>query len=83
MGRLGSLELAGGALAIGFTNITGYSVLSGLATGMEPLCGQATGSKNPSLATLTLKRTIFLLLLASLPISLLWLNLQPLMRILR
>lgn len=29
MGRLGSLELAGGALAIGFTNITGYSVLSG------------------------------------------------------
>ncbi|BBG93160.1 MATE efflux family protein [Prunus dulcis] len=31
MGRLGSLELAGGALAIGFTNITGYSVLSGLA----------------------------------------------------
>ncbi|RXH71984.1 hypothetical protein DVH24_025485 [Malus domestica] len=31
MGRLGSLELAGGALGIGFTNITGYSVLSGLA----------------------------------------------------
>jgi MATE family multidrug resistance protein len=38
MGRLGSLELAGGALAIGFTNITGYFVLSGLAMGMEPLC---------------------------------------------
>uniref|UniRef100_A0A803Q502 Uncharacterized protein n=1 Tax=Cannabis sativa TaxID=3483 RepID=A0A803Q502_CANSA len=33
MGRLGSLELAGGALAIGFTNITGYSLLSGLAMG--------------------------------------------------
>ncbi|CAN8255532.1 unnamed protein product [Cochlearia groenlandica] len=83
MGRLGSLELAGGALAVGFTNITGYSVLSGLATGMEPLCGQAIGSKNPSLAYLTLKRTILLLLLASLPISLLWLNLEPLMLILR
>ncbi|KFK26571.1 hypothetical protein AALP_AA8G266100 [Arabis alpina] len=83
MGRLGSLELAGGALAIGFTNITGYSILSGLATGLEPLCGQAIGSRNPSLASLTLKRTILLLLLVSLPISLLWLNLQPLMRILR
>ncbi|KAL1212903.1 Protein DETOXIFICATION 55 [Cardamine amara subsp. amara] len=83
IGRLGSLELAGGALAVGFTNITGYSVLSGLATGMEPLCGQAIGSKNPSLASLTLKRTILLLLLASLPISLLWLNLQPLMLMLR
>jgi MATE family multidrug resistance protein len=38
MGRLGSLELAGGALAIGFTNIIGYFVLSRLAMGMEPLC---------------------------------------------
>ncbi|XP_010524719.1 PREDICTED: protein DETOXIFICATION 55-like [Tarenaya hassleriana] len=83
MGRLGSLELAGGALAVGFTNITGYSVLSGLASGMEPLCGQAFGSKNFSLASLTLKRTILLLLLASLPISLLWLNLHPLMLVLR
>ncbi|KAL0348651.1 UNVERIFIED_CONTAM: protein DETOXIFICATION 55 [Sesamum angustifolium] len=44
--KAGSLELAGGALAIGFTNITGYSVLFGLAMGMEPLCSQAFGSKN-------------------------------------
>ncbi|KAL2341781.1 hypothetical protein Fmac_009721 [Flemingia macrophylla] len=79
MGRLGSLELAGGALAIGFTNITGFSVLSGLATGMEPLCTQAFGSRNFSLVSLTLKRTIFMLLVASLPISLLWFKLEPLM----
>ncbi|KAL6989997.1 Protein DETOXIFICATION 55 [Sarracenia purpurea var. burkii] len=79
MGRLGSLELAGGALAIGFTNITGYSVLSGLAMGMEPLCSQAFGSKNMKLVSLTLQRTILLLLLASLPIGLLWFNLESLM----
>ncbi|CAI0466880.1 unnamed protein product [Linum tenue] len=79
MGRLGSLELAGGALAIGFTNITGYSVLSGLATGMEPLCSQAFGSRNSSVAFLTLQRTILMLLFASIPIGLLWINLQPLM----
>ncbi|XP_047151342.1 protein DETOXIFICATION 55-like [Vigna umbellata] len=83
MGRLGSLELAGGSLAIGFTNITGYSVLSGLAMGMEPLCTQAFGSRNFSLLSLTLHRTILMLLLFSLPISLLWLNLQPLMLFLR
>ncbi|KAL6190952.1 hypothetical protein ACLB2K_037346 [Fragaria x ananassa] len=82
MGRLGSLELAGGALAIGFANITGYSVLSGLAMGMEPLCSQAFGSHNFSMAFLTLQRTILLLLVASLPISLLWVNLEPLMLIL-
>ncbi|XP_062105038.1 protein DETOXIFICATION 55 [Humulus lupulus] len=82
MGRLGSLELAGGALAIGFTNITGYSVLSGLAMGMDPLCSQAFGSQNDAVAFLTLQRTIFILLFASLPISLLWFNLEPLMLIL-
>ncbi|KAJ8766507.1 hypothetical protein K2173_022566 [Erythroxylum novogranatense] len=79
MGRLGSLELAGGALAIGFTNITGYSLLSGLAMGMEPLCSQAFGSRNMSLAFVSLKRTIFILLLASVPIGFLWVNLKPLM----
>ncbi|KOM33489.1 hypothetical protein LR48_Vigan01g304500 [Vigna angularis] len=83
MGRLGSLELAGGSLAIGFSNITGYSVLSGLAMGMEPLCTQAFGPRNFSLLSLTLHRTIHMLLLFSLPISLLWLNLQPLMLFLR
>ncbi|KAF8401438.1 hypothetical protein HHK36_012377 [Tetracentron sinense] len=79
MGRLGSLELAGGALAVSFTNITGYSVLSGLAMGMDPICSQAFGSSNLSLVALTLRRTIFMLLFASLPIGLLWVNLEPLM----
>ncbi|KAE8730931.1 Lipoamide acyltransferase component of branched-chain alpha-keto acid dehydrogenase isoform 1 [Hibiscus syriacus] len=79
MGRLGSLELAGGALAIGFTNISGYSVLSGLATGMESLCGQAFGSKNLLVASLTLRRTIMMLLFASVPIGLIWINLEPIM----
>ncbi|KAL6343721.1 hypothetical protein AAG906_027491 [Vitis piasezkii] len=79
MGRLGSLELAGGALAIGFTNITGYSVLSGLAMGMEPLCSQAFGSRNLSVVSLTLQRTILMLLITSVPIGLLWINLEALM----
>ncbi|GMN62383.1 hypothetical protein TIFTF001_031464 [Ficus carica] len=79
MGRIGSLELAGGALAIGFTNITGYSVLSGLAMGMDPLCSQAFGSQNYTVAFLTLQRTVLILLFASVPIALLWFNLEPLM----
>ncbi|KAE8678305.1 putative 4-hydroxy-tetrahydrodipicolinate reductase 3 [Hibiscus syriacus] len=45
LGRLGELALAGGSLAIGFANITGYSVLSGLAMGMESICGQAFGAR--------------------------------------
>ncbi|KAG6432692.1 hypothetical protein SASPL_104276 [Salvia splendens] len=79
LGRLGSLELAGGALSIGFTNITGYSVLVGLASGLEPVCSQAYGSKNWDLLFLSLHRMIFILLLAIIPIGLLWINLEPIM----
>ncbi|XP_010939303.1 protein DETOXIFICATION 48-like [Elaeis guineensis] len=76
LGYLGELELAGGSLSIGFANITGYSVLSGLAMGMEPICGQAYGAKQWKLLGLTLQRTILLLLSASLPISFLWFNMK-------
>lgn len=82
MGRLGRLELAAGSLAIGFTNITGYSVLSGLAMGMEPLCSQAVGSGDPARARRTLHQTILMLFIASVPIGFLWVNLEPLMLIL-
>lgn len=79
LGRLGSLELAGGALSIGFTNITGYSVLLGLASGLEPFCSQAFGSKNLDLLSLCLQRMTFILFLAIIPISLLWINLESIM----
>ncbi|KAK1361063.1 hypothetical protein POM88_045537 [Heracleum sosnowskyi] len=37
LGQLGELTLAGGSLAVGFANITGYSILSGFAKGVEPI----------------------------------------------
>ncbi|KAL2227115.1 protein DETOXIFICATION 49 [Sesamum indicum] len=76
LGRLGDLALAGGSLAVGFANITGYSILSGLAMGMEPICGQAFGAKKYTLLGLSLQRTVLLLVLTSFPISLLWLNMK-------
>ncbi|KAM7257575.1 hypothetical protein ACFE04_013316 [Oxalis oulophora] len=79
LGRLGDLALAGGSLAIGFANITGYSVLSGLAMGMEPICGQAYGAKRFKLLGLTLQRSMILLLITSIPISILWLNMKKIL----
>ncbi|KAF6154415.1 hypothetical protein GIB67_028307 [Kingdonia uniflora] len=79
LGRLGELSLAGGALAIGFANITGYSILSGLAMGMEPICGQAFGAKKHTLLGLSLQKTILLLLITSIPISLLWINMKKIL----
>ncbi|CAO2177253.1 unnamed protein product [Urochloa humidicola] len=76
LGRLGRLPLAGGSLALGFANITGYSVLSGLAAGMDPVCGQAFGAGRTSVLAAALRRTVFLLLTASVPIALLWLAMR-------
>ncbi|KAJ8504774.1 hypothetical protein OPV22_005660 [Ensete ventricosum] len=82
LGRLGDLALAGGSLAIGFANITGYSVLSGLAMGMEPICGQAFGARRYHLLGLALHRTVLLLLSVSIPIALLWYYISPLLLLL-
>ncbi|XP_002981285.2 protein DETOXIFICATION 48 [Selaginella moellendorffii] len=76
LGHLGKMELAGGALSMGFANITGYSVLAGLAMGMEPICGQACGAKRWHLMGITLQRTILVLLCVCVPIASLWINMQ-------
>ncbi|XAR66202.1 hypothetical protein NMG60_11012329 [Bertholletia excelsa] len=79
LGNLGELALAGGALAVGFANITGYSILSGLAMGMEPICGQAFGARKHALLGISLQRTVLLLILTSLPISILWLSMKTIL----
>ncbi|XP_076886263.1 protein DETOXIFICATION 54-like [Bidens hawaiensis] len=79
LGRLGSLELAGGSLSLGFTNITGYSVLVGLASGLEPVCSQAYGSNKWELLSASLVRMVFILVMAIIPIGILWIKLEPIM----
>ncbi|CAK9182923.1 unnamed protein product, partial [Ilex paraguariensis] len=77
LGRMGKIELAGGSLAIGFANVTGHSVMKGLCMGMDPICCQAYGAKRWSVLSQTYFKTFLLLLLASVPVSLLWLNVEP------
>ncbi|XP_020227738.1 protein DETOXIFICATION 56 [Cajanus cajan] len=79
LGHLGELNLAGGALGFTFANVTGFSVLNGLSAAMEPICGQAHGANNVRLLHKTLLMTTLLLLLASLPISFLWLNVDKIL----
>ncbi|KAH7537660.1 hypothetical protein FEM48_Zijuj03G0116500 [Ziziphus jujuba var. spinosa] len=79
LGHLGDIELAGGSLSIAFANITGYSVLKGLAMGMEPICCQAYGAKKWEVLSQTFKMTSYLLFLTAIPISLSWLNMEPIL----
>jgi len=44
LGRLGELQLARGTLGFFFANVPGFSVLTGLSSAMEPICGQAHGA---------------------------------------
>ncbi|KAJ0975994.1 hypothetical protein J5N97_017959 [Dioscorea zingiberensis] len=74
MGHLGKLELAGGSLSIGFANITGYSILSGLSSGLEPISSQAYGARRWKLIGLAFQRTAAILTTAATTISLLWLH---------
>ncbi|KAJ1253737.1 hypothetical protein BS78_K201600 [Paspalum vaginatum] len=79
LGSIGDLPLAAGSLAIAFANITGYSVLSGLSLGMDPLCSQAFGANQPRLLGLTLYRSVLFLLCCSLPLSALWINMSKIL----
>ncbi|XP_059669537.1 protein DETOXIFICATION 53-like [Cornus florida] len=76
LGRMGKIDLAGGSLAMAFANITGFSVLKGLSLGMDPICFQAYGAKRWSVLSQTYLKTFLLLLFASIPISILWLNIE-------
>ncbi|CAB4273684.1 unnamed protein product [Prunus armeniaca] len=44
VGHLDQLSLSSVAIAISLTNVTGFSLLSGMAGGLETLCGQAFGA---------------------------------------
>ncbi|XP_057450571.1 protein DETOXIFICATION 53 [Lotus japonicus] len=79
LGRQGKVELAGGSLGLGFANITANSILKGLNMGMDPICCQAYGAKRWSVLSQTFYRTLCLLLLVTIPISLLWLNMEPIL----
>ncbi|CAI5463888.1 unnamed protein product [Closterium sp. Yama58-4] len=79
LGRRSTLQLAAAAVAITFTNVTGFSLLIGLASGIEPLCAQAHGAQQPRAMGLLLRRSSLLLTLASIPIAIIWSNSQRLL----
>ncbi|KFK26810.1 hypothetical protein AALP_AA8G296500 [Arabis alpina] len=80
LGRLGDATLAGGSLAFAFSNITGYSVFSGLTMGVESICSQTFGAKRHNLFHATIRRGIILLLFTSLPVTLLWINIEKILK---
>lgn len=72
VGHLGEVALAGAAIANSLTNVSGFSVLIGLACGLETICGQAYGAEQYHKLSLYTYRSIIVLLIASVPIAIVW-----------
>uniref|UniRef100_A0A804R2Z9 Protein DETOXIFICATION n=1 Tax=Zea mays TaxID=4577 RepID=A0A804R2Z9_MAIZE len=63
VGHLGELPLAGASMANSFATVTGLSLLLGMASALDTLCGQAFGARQYYLLGIYKQRAMFLLTL--------------------
>ncbi|KAB5544803.1 hypothetical protein DKX38_012915 [Salix brachista] len=71
-GHLGELALSSTALAISLSNVTGFSLMLGMASALETLCGQAYGAKQYTKLGTQTYTAILCLILVCIPISVIW-----------
>ncbi|KAL0395906.1 UNVERIFIED_CONTAM: protein DETOXIFICATION 1 [Sesamum calycinum] len=83
VGHLGQLTLSSVAIATSLTNVTGFSLLSGLVGGLETLCGQAYGAKQYDKLGIYTYSAIFSLALVCIPVCVLWLFMEKLLVLMR
>ncbi|KAL5828117.1 hypothetical protein ACOSQ4_019914 [Xanthoceras sorbifolium] len=78
----GELFLSSTAIATSFCAVTGFSLLFGMSTAMETLCGQNFGAKQYHKLGIQFQTAMFSLILVSLPVTLLWVNMGKLLLLL-
>ncbi|KAB1204207.1 MATE efflux family protein 7 [Morella rubra] len=74
VGHLGELSLSGASIATSFASVTGFSLLIGMASALDTFCGQSYGAKQYHMLGIHLQRAMVVLLLASIPLALVWAN---------
>ncbi|XP_050273392.1 protein DETOXIFICATION 12-like isoform X11 [Quercus robur] len=79
VGHLGELALSSTAIAISLCGVTGFSLLLGMASALETLCGQAYGAQQYQKIGIQTYTAIFSLNLVCLPLCLLWMNMGKLL----
>ncbi|TVU30794.1 hypothetical protein EJB05_22435, partial [Eragrostis curvula] len=72
VGHLGELHLAGASLATSLANVTGFSLLVGMASALDTLCGQAFGARQYGLLGVYKQRAMLVLAAACVPIAVVW-----------
>ncbi|KAG6601261.1 Protein DETOXIFICATION 10, partial [Cucurbita argyrosperma subsp. sororia] len=79
VGHIDELALSSTAIAISLAAVTGFSVLIGMASALETLCGQAYGAGQYQKFGNHVYTAILCLLFVCLPITLLWVNIGKLL----
>ncbi|CAK7326674.1 unnamed protein product [Dovyalis caffra] len=79
VGHLGELALSSAAIAISLCNVTGISLLNGMASALETLCGQAYGAQQYRKVGNQVYGAMFSLILVALIVSLVWINMERLL----
>ncbi|XP_056165822.1 protein DETOXIFICATION 16-like [Syzygium oleosum] len=73
MGHLGELPLSAASMATSFASVTSFSILLGMGSALETLCGQAYGAKEYHMLGVHTQRAMLTLLCLSIPLAVIWL----------
>ncbi|XP_061343670.1 protein DETOXIFICATION 16-like isoform X2 [Gastrolobium bilobum] len=74
VGHLGNLPLSGASMATSFASVTGFSLLVGMASALDTLCGQSYGAKQHRMLGIHMQRAMFILMIVSIPLAVIWTN---------
>ncbi|WMV14817.1 hypothetical protein MTR67_008202 [Solanum verrucosum] len=72
LGHLGELSLSSASIATSLCSVTGYSLLFGMSSALETLCGQAYGARQYRKVGTFSYSAIICLFLVCIPVSVLW-----------
>ncbi|XP_048330181.2 protein DETOXIFICATION 16-like [Ziziphus jujuba] len=79
VGHLGQLALSGASMATSFASVTGFSLLVGMASALDTLCGQSYGAKQYHMLGIHMQKAMFVLIFVSIPLAIIWANTGPIL----
>ncbi|KAJ8562795.1 hypothetical protein K7X08_031247 [Anisodus acutangulus] len=71
--HLGELALSGASMATSFSTVTGFSLLMGMGSALDTICGQSYGAKQYHMLGIHMQRAM-IVLLVSIPLAYNWEN---------
>ncbi|MED6136438.1 hypothetical protein PIB30_056132 [Stylosanthes scabra] len=83
VGHLGTLPLSGASMATSFASVTGFTLLTGLAGALDTFCGQSNGAGQYKMLGIHLQRSMLVVSLVSVLVSLIWFNTEPILIVMR